>query len=54
MIEPAVKTKAPKPSAIRRPNLSPAGAAASEPKKHPACRSETMFAEKASWADVDA
>lgn len=54
IIEPTVNITAPKPRAIRRPNLSPMGAAAKEPKKHPACNSETMLAEKASRTDVDA
>lgn len=54
MTEPIVKASAPSPSAIRRPSLSPIGAAANEPKKHPACRRETMFAENASLADFDA
>ena len=34
--------------AIFLPSLSPKGAAASDPKKHPACKSDTMFAENAS------
>jgi len=42
-----MKATAPIARASRRPNLSPTGAAAKAPKKQPACRSDTMFAEKA-------
>jgi hypothetical protein len=36
IIEPTVKDIAPSANAIRRPSLSPSGAAARAPKKHPA------------------
>jgi len=47
IIDPTMKATAPIARASRRPNLSPTGAAAKAPKKQPACRSDTMFAEKA-------
>lgn len=54
MSEPAQKTTPVIMSVMRRPNLSPSGAAAREPKKQPACRRETMLAAKASCVATEA
>jgi hypothetical protein len=51
MIEPTTKAIAPRANAVRRPNLSPSGAAANEPKKHPAWSNETILAANAFCVD---